>query len=733
MTGPILLQGRNCMCKAHARRAAFLVDGEAYFTAFVQAARRAEHSILIAGWDIDSRIPLLRHGDGKDPRLGKFLDSLVASRPELHVNILVWDFVRLFAMDQMPLPVFELRWRAHTRVHFHMDAVHPTSSAHHQKVVVVDDKVAFVGGMDLTNSRWDTPDHLPDDPRRVDPSGAVYSACHDVQMVVDGEAARCLGNLMRARWLRVANTVLPRPPRTVAGADTEADTVVGPQFDPKTGQDPWPEDIVPDLQDVEVAVARTEPGFREHPPVREVEALWLDAIKAATHSIYIENQYLTSSAVEQALTARLKERRGPEIVAVLSRSSPSWLEKAEVGALRAELLKRLFDADRYSRLRIFYPVIPGAAETFLTVRSKVLVVDDILVRVGSSNLNNRSLILDTECDLAVEAEDNDKIKRGIAHFRNTLLAEHLGTTPEAVAQAVTQKKSLIDAIKSLRGGERTLRLLPDEITEIVETALDEAVKALDIERPLHMERLIDEFIRYDDHPATRALFFKLAGLVLLIVIMATAWGVLFVSEGVDAERISDLLWAFREHPAAPLIVAAGFMAGILAMFPVTLLIGATTLLFDPLHGFLYSTLGVLAGATLAYFIGRMLRRDFVRRIARSRLNRLSKRLATQGTAAVILFRLLPLAPFSLVSLVAGASHIRLRDYLLGTLIGMLPYLLGISFFTELARDVLLTPSLGNTLLLAAVTTVLLAGGAILGKRLMAQEKKDKEKRDGEKQ
>ena len=716
MSGSILRQGRNCMCKAHARRAAFLVDGEAYFSAFVQAASRAEHSILIAGWDIDSRIPLLRYGDRKDPRLGKFLDALVAARPELHVNILVWDFVRLFAMEQMPLPVFELRWRAHPRVHFHMDAVHPTSSAHHQKIVVVDDKVAFAGGMDLTNSRWDTPAHQPEDPRRVDPSGAVYSACHDVQMVVDGEAARCLGNLVRKRWLRVADTVLPRPPET----------------GPETDRDPWPEDVAPDLRDVEVAVARTEPGFREHPPVREVEALWLDAIAAANHSIYIENQYLTSSAVEQALAARLRERRGPDVVAVLSRSSPGWLEKAEVGALRAGLLKRLFDADRHSRLGIFYPVIPGAAEAFLTVRAKVLVVDDVLVRVGSSNLNNRSLELDTECDLAVEAGDNDEIKHGIARFRNTLLAEHLGTTPEAMSEAVAEKK-LLGAVHSLRGGERTLRILPDEITEIVETALDEAVKALEIERPLHMERLIDEFIRYDDHPATRALFFKLAGLVLVIILMATAWGILFVSEGVDAERISDLLWAFREHPTAPLIVAAGFMAGILAMFPVTLLIGATALLFDPLHGFLYSTLGVLAGATLAYFIGRLLRRDFVRRIARSRLNRLSKRLATHGTAAVALFRLLPLAPFSLVSLVAGASHIRLRDYLLGTLAGMLPYLLGITFFADLARDVLLTPSLENTLFLVAVTAVLLAGGAFLGKRLMGKDNKDKEKEDGKKQ
>ena len=320
----------------------------------------------------------------------------MATRPKLHVNILVWDFVRLFAMDQIPLPVFELRWRAHPRVHFHMDAVHPTSSAHHQKIVVVDDKVAFVGGMDLTTGRWDTPAHLPEDPRRVDPSGAAYPACHDVQMLVDGDAARCLGNLVR-------ETLAP-------GGEHGPAPTSGNRPNNRPGYH-GPKGIVPDLRDVEVAVARTEPGFRDHPPVREVEALWLDAIGAAERSIYIENQYLTSSAVEQALAARLRERRGPEVVAVLSRSSPGWLEKAEVGALRAGLLKRLFDADRHSRLGIFYPVIPGADEAFLTVRAKVLVVDDVLVRVGSSNLNNRSLALDTECDLAVEAGDNHEIRK----------------------------------------------------------------------------------------------------------------------------------------------------------------------------------------------------------------------------------------------------------------------------------------------------------------------------------
>jgi phospholipase D1/2 len=684
----ILREGRNCWRKARTRRAAFLVDGEAYYAAFVQAASKAEHALFIAGWDIDSRIPLLRDKGESGPRLGDFLEGLISSRPELHVYILVWDFMRLYAMNQGHLPIFELHWRTHPRIHFHMDADHPTGSAHHQKIVVVDDKVAFAGGMDLTNGRWDTSAHLPDDPRRVDPSGVAYPACHDVQMLVDGDAARCLGDLVRSRWLRVDGSFLPHP------LPDENDI--------------WPQCAIPVLRDVDVAVARTLPGFKDHPEVREVEALYLDAIRAARETIYIENQYLTSSVVEEALMQRLRERHGPEVVAILSRASPGWLERGSVGALRAGLLKRLFAADRHHRLGIFYPVVPGAAEDFVAVHAKVLVVDDVLVRVGSSNMNNRSLMLDTECDLAIEAGDNPELQCGILHFRNTLLAEHLGTTPEAILEAAAEKK-LLKAVEALRGEGRTLRPMPDEVTEIVKEALEESLLPKEVERPLHVEELIDQFIRYDDHPAGRRLFFQLAGLMLFLILLALAWRFLYFEEGVDMETISRWAWEIRANSWAPLIVTGAFVVGSLLMFPVTLLIGGVAVIFDPILGYFCALAGVLAGGSANYFVGRLLRHNFIRRLARGKLNRLSKALARRGVVSVALAHLLPVAPFSIINMVAGASHIRFRDFILGSILGKTPFLIAVTFFTDRVKTLLITPTATNLFILGTATVLLLIG------------------------
>src|SRR5436309_482279 len=90
----ITVEGRNCWRRVHARRLAFLVDGEAYFAAFAAAAERAERSIVILGWDIHSGIRLRRDGALNDRArsLGEFLAGLLALRPALHVNVLAWDF-----------------------------------------------------------------------------------------------------------------------------------------------------------------------------------------------------------------------------------------------------------------------------------------------------------------------------------------------------------------------------------------------------------------------------------------------------------------------------------------------------------------------------------------------------------------------------------------------------------------------------------------------------------------
>src|SRR5690606_33261766 len=150
-----------------------------------------------------------------------------------------------------------------------LDDQHPLGASLHQKLVVIDDAVAFVGGIDLTIDRLDDPSHRPDDPRRCNADGSSYAPLHDVQAAVDGPAARALAAVARERWERATGTVL---------APVEAES------------DPWPDELPVDIADAEVAIARTYPPWRGARAIREVERLHLASIAQARETIYIENQ-----------------------------------------------------------------------------------------------------------------------------------------------------------------------------------------------------------------------------------------------------------------------------------------------------------------------------------------------------------------------------------------------------------------------------------------------------------
>ena len=201
---PLLRPGHNCWRIETAERVAFLIDGSAYFPAVREAIARARHSVFVLGWDIDSRLQLVPDGagDGLPEPLGEFLDAAVRRTPSLRVWVLTWDFAAIYAMERQLLPQLSLDWLTHPRLRFRLDACHPFGASHHQKVVVVDDRIAFVGGLDLTRCRWDTPEHRPDEPRRVDAAGTPYAPFHDIEMLVEGPVAAALGALARERWLR---------------------------------------------------------------------------------------------------------------------------------------------------------------------------------------------------------------------------------------------------------------------------------------------------------------------------------------------------------------------------------------------------------------------------------------------------------------------------------------------------------------------------------------------------
>jgi Phospholipase D Active site motif len=138
---------------------------------------------------------------------------------------------------------------------------HPAGGCHHQKVVVVDDHLAFCGGIDLTSHRWDTTAHRVQEPGRQNVIGEAYGPYHEVQGMVMGPVAKSLGALARDRWRKQGADRMPP---------------IGSSSD-----DLWPSDITPDLTNVDVAIARTMPASESRPAIRECEALFLDPDRVA--------------------------------------------------------------------------------------------------------------------------------------------------------------------------------------------------------------------------------------------------------------------------------------------------------------------------------------------------------------------------------------------------------------------------------------------------------------------
>ncbi|MEO7296920.1 MAG: phospholipase D-like domain-containing protein, partial [Candidatus Limnocylindria bacterium] len=230
----------------------------------------------------------------------------------------------------------------------------------------------------------------------------------------------------------------------------------------------WPERLAPTMRGVDVAIARTLPELDDRQPVREIEALYLMAIAHAKRTIYLESQYLASRTIAEALASRLVERDGPEIVVVLPEQTEGWLEHKAMDGARLKLLRLLWRADVHKRFGAFYPVT--AAGTAIYAHAKIMVIDDRLLRVGSSNLNNRSMGFDTECDLAVEvasAADKDALRKTILSIRHDLLCEHLAVEATVFITALEAASgSVLKTIESLRGLGRTLK--PFEPSEVAD-------------------------------------------------------------------------------------------------------------------------------------------------------------------------------------------------------------------------------------------------------------------------
>ena len=696
--------GRNCWRVERAERVSFLIDGEAYFRAFREAAIQARHCIIILGWDFDSRIRMLidREPDGFADRLGEFLHDLLIRRRELQIYVLTWDFHMIYWRErEWWLPS---KLAAHRRLHFVRDGAHPIGASHHQKVVVIDDALGFVGGLDFAQCRWDSPRHSALHPQRLlIQDQRPCRPFHDVQLMVDGPAAAALGDLARDRWRTATGRSIPFP------RSQRLDRL-------------WPSVCQSDLRRVPVAIARTAPPFEDRRPVGEVEALFLDSLDRARRYLYIETQYLTSRTITDRLATRLQDPKGPEIVLVLHPNSDGWLEQHTMDVLRGRVLQRLRAADRFHRLSLYYPRIPDLHGQCISMHSKVCIIDDDFVRVGSANLSNRSMGFDTECDLAIESAGDSGISRAIAAFRHTLLGEHLGVSPESVARELAKDDSLIGAVERLRGGARSLECFDSTVSaDVNEVVPDE--EFIDPSRPYDAQFFPQE----QRKPALRQIILGGTGL-LLLVLLAGLWQWTPLRDLADVPAMALYLEEFAKGPTAPLVTIAGFLVGGLLVMPVMILIAVTVLAFGPWWGFLYALIGMTLSALLTFGIGRLLGRRLMDHLSGSRVYRVSRALAAKGILAVVTLRILPVAPFSIVNAVAGASHIRAKDFFVGTVIGEMPGLLSLALFFDQVTETVRHPSPGSIGLLAAIAGIILLSVLGLG-RWLANKARKSERRE----
>ncbi|MDB5431185.1 MAG: phospholipase [Caulobacter sp.] len=433
---PILQPGRNCWRLEPVDRMALMIDNADYFSALKSALLLARRSIWILAWTFD---PLARLAPdvvskSRDPeqtdRLGFLLRRLAALNPGLDVRILAWDMPPPIAASLLFAPQRGQAFFMNSKVKFRLDNSLPNSASHHQKTVVIDGRIAFVSGGDMGPDRWDTCHHADHDPRRRLPNGRRYPARHEVSMLVEGPAVLALADLFTERWTAATQEPLtPFPP--------EVET-------------PWPPEVPSHFVKQKLGIVRTMAPWKGRPGAFENLRLHLDAIAAAKDLIFLENQYLTSPLVVEALAMRLLEPGGPEIVTIGPAESPSYFDQLTMDSARVAAIERLREVDPGGRFHAFTPHTPGGGPVI--IHSKVSIMDDRLLRIGSANLNNRSTGLDSELDVAFEAapgEEGAVCRTAIAAFRNQLIGHYMERSGLEVAAAEIATGSLGAAVRSL--------------------------------------------------------------------------------------------------------------------------------------------------------------------------------------------------------------------------------------------------------------------------------------------
>ena len=158
-----------------------------------------------------------------------------------------------------------------------------------------------------------------------------------------------------------------------------------------------------------------------------------------------------------------------------------------------------------------------------------------------------------------------------------------------------------------------------------------------------------------------------------------------------------------ESPLAPVWVIGAYTLGSLIFIPITLLIIATAAAFNPVPAFFYAFIGCALSAVVSYWLGRLAGKEFVYRLTGSTLGRIQRQITRHGFLSMLFARVVPLAPFAVVNIIAGATQIRPFDFLLATALGMTPGILGMVILEKEFEGIVSDPAVATVGLLVLLS------------------------------
>lgn len=496
----VLKPGQNCMGIYEADSTGVLVDACDYYRAFYQTALSAKSYLLLAGWQFDSEVKLLRGEEEKaagEVRFLQFLNELCQANPALQIYILAWDFSAVFSLEREWFQNIIFNWSGNERIHFRFDSVHAYGATHHQKFVIADGVLAYAGGMDICSSRWDDRRHMRENPLRVDVDGTRYGSYHDIQTYHTGEVVGVLLELFRQRWSDSGGAPLKLPK---AGALTPQEPANA--FTLPAGRVALSLTVAPAPQTTQRKVS-------------EIRHLFVDAIMSAEHLVYLENQYFSSQAIYWTLVARmtLPERPRLQIVMMLPDRLP-LTEELFLGLPQMKMIRSLQQVAEKTghQLSVYSSAEMDHGNRKMTfIHSKLLAIDDRFLTIGSANATNRSMGLDTELNLSWEAAGpEDPLVPAIRRLRASLLAEHAGIAGSGEEEKFAEVEQLTRRLECLADDHeaRLCRYQADPTLEKSDwpDALEPIARVVDPEQPIDNEFLFESISKSELSSFAKGIF-----------------------------------------------------------------------------------------------------------------------------------------------------------------------------------------------------------------------------------